>query len=289
MTSIKFFTPVNYGDHCQTLAQFALEKVDAYFYLGGRKAQVIPGHRQGKSEGTVLFDENASFFKTALKVATYFTLVIPALMLVAKVILRWTHPFHLIGILKQQTLGLDDNDDGCAAPTAADGSKGPNVPPNPNKANEPRNLIFDIPTRLSAEETCKLRIRVQAVLDQNGQVHVRDRIGLSDLPQFRDSYFTWIQGELEGLIDDDGHHQSRREFDYEVTRHKLDGDYPHLSHYRPLKLDPETYLKLKLDVRFDKARGVGVATSPIAEYNNSQFFVIETPDNMCVCTRILKV
>jgi len=73
---------------------FLLEKVDSYFYLGGKKAKIEPGYTKGNSEGVCLVDSKSSL--TALKVASYFTVVIPLLMLVAKSILRSNYDFYLL-------------------------------------------------------------------------------------------------------------------------------------------------------------------------------------------------
>jgi hypothetical protein len=86
MTAISFFTPIFYseGREERTGAERALEKIDDYFYLGGKKACVF-------NNGTVALsipEEQRSLFLTVLKVLSFFTLIIPVLMLILKGVLR---------------------------------------------------------------------------------------------------------------------------------------------------------------------------------------------------------
>lgn len=96
MEKIAFFKAITYGNHEQSTSQFLLEKVDHYFYLGGRKAKVIRGKTEGNSQGVELVNVSISLLEMALKIASYCTIVIPTLFLVAKTILRSRHKFHLI-------------------------------------------------------------------------------------------------------------------------------------------------------------------------------------------------
>jgi hypothetical protein len=97
MSTINFFTAVTFEERANpSFSQLLLEDVDSYFYLGGKRACVIAGHTKNGSEGVFLQSHTPSSVTTALKVMSYFTLVLPAIMLVAKVILRSTHHFHLV-------------------------------------------------------------------------------------------------------------------------------------------------------------------------------------------------
>lgn len=94
MSTISFFTPVSYRDQPTFWGQKAVELVDGYFSLGGRVAVVIPGAVQNGSQEVALQDVNAVWWQTALKVVSYFTVVIPVIMLVAKAIMRSQYLFH---------------------------------------------------------------------------------------------------------------------------------------------------------------------------------------------------
>ncbi len=94
MTNIKFFTPIKYGDHATSNIQKLIEHTDFYFYLGGRVAEIIPGNVKKDSQAVVLRNGKSSCWKIALKVMSYFTLILPALMLLAKAILRFRYHFH---------------------------------------------------------------------------------------------------------------------------------------------------------------------------------------------------
>ena len=96
MEKVSFFTAINFGDQPKSPTQSLLQTVDSYFYLGGRKACVIPGHSQQGSEGTILKDNSPAFFITAIKVISYATVILPAIMLLAKVVLRSMYTFHVI-------------------------------------------------------------------------------------------------------------------------------------------------------------------------------------------------
>lgn len=106
MERVSFFTPVSFGDHAKSVSQSLLEWVDDYFYFGGRKACVISGHTKEGCEGTVLYQPAVPFQVTALKVATYATVIIPILMLIAKIVLRSLHSFYLINVRKKVEKGI---------------------------------------------------------------------------------------------------------------------------------------------------------------------------------------
>lgn len=99
---INFFTAVDYGTSPKTTFQFLLEKVDGYFYLGGRKARVIS--QKGNSHGIVWVNESPSILITRVKKASYFTVIIPVIMLIAKIILRSMQKFHELEIVNTSFL-----------------------------------------------------------------------------------------------------------------------------------------------------------------------------------------
>jgi len=90
---IGFFTPVKYGNQATSLGQKLTEFVDDYFYLGGRIAQVTKSNQIG-SEPVVLKVGKTVWWKTALKVISYTTLIVPMNMLIAKAALRSYYAFY---------------------------------------------------------------------------------------------------------------------------------------------------------------------------------------------------
>ncbi len=97
---MSFFTPISFqiADHSRStskpFSQTLLEKVDDYFYLGGKKACVI---KKAKNSELYLFEykeENIIFFETAVKIASYITLIIPLLFLSVKFLLRSSFSFE---------------------------------------------------------------------------------------------------------------------------------------------------------------------------------------------------
>src|SRR4029077_14838941 len=95
MDKVSFFTPVDYGSHPKTLFQCCLEKIDAYFYLGGRKVRVIPGVMEKNSQGVEWVSGRSSMLATLVKIASYFTIILPLIMLAAKAVLRSGQDFHI--------------------------------------------------------------------------------------------------------------------------------------------------------------------------------------------------
>lgn len=93
MGRVGFFTAVHFGGQPKTNRESLLETVDAYFYLGGKKACVISG-----SSGVyqaALQDHSISWTVLAAKIASYATIVLPVIAMILKVVLRSTSTFHL--------------------------------------------------------------------------------------------------------------------------------------------------------------------------------------------------
>lgn len=108
MPKVGFFTAVSFGDQPKSCTQSLLETVDGYFYLGGKKkAYVILGHAQQDGEGTILAKDSPAFLITALKVISYFTIVIPVILLATKAVLRSIHSFHVIDAKQKLEEGMD--------------------------------------------------------------------------------------------------------------------------------------------------------------------------------------
>lgn len=96
MNEIGFFTAVSCQDNCDSNWLRLLEKVDSYFYIGGRKAKIISGQINGNRIGVQLLEETPSERPHALQIASYFTLIIPVILLVAKAILRSYYEFYIL-------------------------------------------------------------------------------------------------------------------------------------------------------------------------------------------------
>ena len=111
MEKIPFFTPIFYKNRPDTTREWLLEKVDDYFYLGGKKAQAIVLKGIGtdllnkRTKEVILADQNASMLCTVLKVISYCTLIFPVILLIAKAILRASYDF----ILKQTHTSTEQN------------------------------------------------------------------------------------------------------------------------------------------------------------------------------------
>ena len=66
MEKVGFFTAVDYGQHPKSAAQFLLEANDAYFYLGGRKVQVVPEEIKKISQGVKWVKQSSSTLRTSI-------------------------------------------------------------------------------------------------------------------------------------------------------------------------------------------------------------------------------
>lgn len=72
-----------------------VEAFDNYFYLGGRKYRVIKPLDKNSSLVKEELNGKTSFFLTALKIVSYFTLVIPLIMFLGKCMMRSKYEFFL--------------------------------------------------------------------------------------------------------------------------------------------------------------------------------------------------
>lgn len=92
--------PVRFGEQ-KTFKQHFQERVDDYFYLGGKSVFVIPREILDNSQAVrIIKDQDQSRVKQlilgAIKVISYMTVIIPLIMLIAKASLRLTHKFHIV-------------------------------------------------------------------------------------------------------------------------------------------------------------------------------------------------
>lgn len=97
--NIDFFTPVSFSGDKST-SQSILEHVDGYFSLNDKKAVVVSKLPSTNSYEVKLTKSDQSAFsrilKTVFKIISYITLIIPMIMLAAKIILRSKFEFRNI-------------------------------------------------------------------------------------------------------------------------------------------------------------------------------------------------
>jgi hypothetical protein len=110
--NVDFFTPISFGGRAKPLSsQSLLQAVDSYSHLdciNFRKAFVVPNHtRPDGSEEVILQKDFPTRLSTIMKVASYATLVTPAVMLILKGILRSFHTFYIIEPSSLQEEGID--------------------------------------------------------------------------------------------------------------------------------------------------------------------------------------
>ncbi|MEM1282859.1 MAG: hypothetical protein AAGG81_04825, partial [Chlamydiota bacterium] len=93
LKKIGFFTPVKYFFNNKTIIEThglkgkVVEFFDNYFFLGGKRAEIFILDSKRKGTG-VLEKAKEYWYMIALKVVSYATLIIPAIMLVGKAIAR---------------------------------------------------------------------------------------------------------------------------------------------------------------------------------------------------------
>lgn len=79
------YTPLIYPPQFSTLTNRLIQAMDNYFYLGGERAFVI----DAENKNALLVDgKTPSYIEIALKVATYLTVFIPAIVGTFKIILH---------------------------------------------------------------------------------------------------------------------------------------------------------------------------------------------------------
>ncbi len=111
MQSVNFFTPIHYGNQSKSLAQSAMEVVDEYLAFGDKKACVIAGKVEDGKQGVVLTERKSSCVLSALKVASYFMIILPLIALFIKAALRCNYQFYLIDPRRELERGVEIGDD----------------------------------------------------------------------------------------------------------------------------------------------------------------------------------
>jgi hypothetical protein len=258
MASVGLWTPVTYQPFVPpTFGKWLLENCDSYFCCNGVKVCVIPGREIGKSEGVIRFSEPVS--RTALKVASYCTLIIPALVFVAKLILRTIYTFHVI--VARDLLAESDNYIGGINPPSR----------SQIQANKPGMLEVDKLYRLSCDETAKLMIQATVPIfghdlpqmnTEHYSVPPGVNIGISKLEIYNDSHFEWeYKGRYSRKADKivDSY--------YEIVRRKnVDG-----LNLLPTGKDFELTVEQVIDLKLVPIEG-DFAVSMREEYNDSHFW-----------------
>lgn len=101
MSGLGFFTPICYGPYANTLEKKAIENIDNYFHFWGKQARIFPGHTSDGKERVFIYNTNFTEL-TLLKIAgialSYFTVIIPVIMLIAKFMLRNSHEYKMINM-----------------------------------------------------------------------------------------------------------------------------------------------------------------------------------------------
>ncbi len=111
---IDFYTAVSYKNSSNSLQSLLIDKVDDYFYLGGKKAYVIQGRTKKGQEKAILSDAKTSTLSKVAKVFSYFTVVIPLFMLIIKAVLRSKHNFKVIDPKQKLEKGLNVSEETAA-------------------------------------------------------------------------------------------------------------------------------------------------------------------------------
>jgi hypothetical protein len=97
MNKVSFFTPVKFNSQFPTVKNKLLEACDGYLSLGHRVAQVQYEIDKERVYSVIeCHIAPSSVFQTALKVVSYFTVILPLLALCAKFFLRTTTDFNYL-------------------------------------------------------------------------------------------------------------------------------------------------------------------------------------------------
>lgn len=105
MSKISFFTPIYYGSEAKTAKEKAIENIDNYFHLTGKKAVVIQSRTLNQKHEKVLLSKTKfsalTLLKTISVVLSCFTIIIPLIMCISKAILRSSHSYKLMNAKKE--------------------------------------------------------------------------------------------------------------------------------------------------------------------------------------------
>ena len=100
---VSFFTPVVYEKEAlrkHGLKGKAVQFFDNYFFLGGKKAFISEAVSSKEGHGMILPKQKESWGWIALKVISYATLIMPAIMLIGKAIARSLVQYKVLDLFK---------------------------------------------------------------------------------------------------------------------------------------------------------------------------------------------
>lgn len=169
---LSFWTPVRYPSGSCSLSENLLQYSDSFFHWKGRVGVVISAEVVNGSKGVVLqqASEKSPFWKIALKVAAWATIVIPLIMLVSKIALRFIYSFH---VHKES--------------------------PQNNGVTPQKNKITGYPVEGLLQENGKaIRVKMNALLSQTVDVPIKGEE--AQFPK-RHNELTFAEVELNGRIE----------------------------------------------------------------------------------------
>ena len=108
---MNFLTPVHYGNRPKSLVASLSEIADGYFNLGQQTAYAMKERSKDGRVKVFFAPSNSSLLIRAGKFVSYFTIVIPIFMLIAKAALRSTHTFKVIDLKQKLAKGIDVSDE----------------------------------------------------------------------------------------------------------------------------------------------------------------------------------
>ncbi len=116
MINVGVFIPVDYSFENRSVGITLQKFTDNYFYFGGKRASVLASATENKLTVAHITDGyKPSSLVTAIKIFSYCTLVIPALIFTVKLILRTLYPVYIDqkvqdqGVKKQASVGQQGN------------------------------------------------------------------------------------------------------------------------------------------------------------------------------------
>lgn len=95
MTIPNFFDPISYGPN-PSLGLWLLSQVDGFFCLEEDRYEVVPEKVRGNSLGVHRIPVESPLYLQVLKIIAFCTVILPAIFVVAKGILRSMYTFYII-------------------------------------------------------------------------------------------------------------------------------------------------------------------------------------------------
>jgi len=111
MNKLGFFTPIIFAEKEKSYKHQIIERIEDYFFLGNKKAFIIPGKIVNNSQEVeiryIAENKTKKVILSAIKVISYMSGLFPSIMFVAKAIFRATHKFHEIPSVALLQDGID--------------------------------------------------------------------------------------------------------------------------------------------------------------------------------------